>query len=207
MLFLVPRGANALTRSEFDAESDDPEIDLFAATRECRTKPEAVGFPVRENHRPRSLPSARRRLGGGFGGAFHRFRATSVSILRGRPDPVGSLSRVIRAAVTWPYGAIVFHKLTASSRTWSRKCLLRPRSVTMSTLHPRQPCRSINRPPRSNVDRPGSRSIRKSTSLVASASLRATDPKGIRDLPEAVRRPLRAYAENYRAVGRDTYRL
>ncbi len=65
----------------------------------------------------------------------------------------------------------------ASRSTRSRMRLRRPFSVTTSTLQERASCSSISKPPRSKRLRPGSSSTRKSISLLASASPRATEPK------------------------------
>jgi hypothetical protein len=54
---------------------------------------------------------------------------------------------------------------------------LSPRSVTTSTGQPRSCSRSYWSPPRSKRVRPGSSSTRKSRSLCAPASPRATEPK------------------------------
>jgi len=73
--------------------------------------------------------------------------------------------------------AVISHRRTASRRTRSRIRGLRPFSVTTSTLRLRRSCRSMSMAPRSNSDRPGSMSTRKSTSLSGAASPRATEPK------------------------------
>ena len=72
--------------------------------------------------------------------------------------------------------AVVPHRGTASARTRSRTRTRSPLSVTTSTGAPKASWRSISRPPRSESDRPGSRSTRKSTSLWGSLSPRATEP-------------------------------
>src|SRR6266508_2179277 len=64
----------------------------------------------------------------------------------------------------------------ASLSTRWRMRVLRPRVVTTSTGRRSRSARSMTRPPRSSRLRPGSRSTRKSMSLAASASPRATEP-------------------------------
>lgn len=86
-------------------------------------------------------------------------------------DPLNRLEHVLQPL------AIISHSGTASPTTRARIRGRRPVSVTTSTLQPRRPSKSLNSPPRSKSDRPGARRTRKSMSLSASASPRATDPK------------------------------
>jgi serine/threonine protein kinase len=72
--------------------------------------------------------------------------------------------------------AKVSHSGTASLRTRSRRRGLRPSSVTRSTRHPSNSCKSSSNPPRSNSEQPRRGLINKSTSLSSVASPRATDP-------------------------------
>lgn len=69
------------------------------------------------------------------------------------------------------------HKGVASESTRSRIRLLSPRSVTTSTLRPRNCRSSITSPPKSSKLRPGSIATRRSMSLSGRSSPRATDPK------------------------------
>lgn len=71
---------------------------------------------------------------------------------------------------------VVSHNERASFSIRGRRRGRSPASVTTSTFRSNRRCKSMSRPPKSSKLRPGSRSTRKSKSLLGPASPRATDP-------------------------------